>query len=120
MGPDLRIMGHRLVWEVLRGPIPRGLQINHKNGIKYDNRPENLEVVTQLENRRHAARTGLQVVNGENSHFAKLSNRETEELRQEYRNGSYLLREMAGKYGISISQVSRIVRGKSRIEAIHD
>lgn len=45
---------HRLVWEAFNGEIPKNLEINHKNGIKHDNRLENLELVTKSENIRHA------------------------------------------------------------------
>jgi len=37
--------------------------INHKNGVKTDNRPENLEWVTQSENQQHSYDTGLQSPN---------------------------------------------------------
>ena len=41
---------HRAVWEAFNGRIPPGLQVNHLNGDKHDNRLENLAVVTQSEN----------------------------------------------------------------------
>ncbi len=45
---------HRLVWEAFNGPIPDGLEINHRNGVKDDNRLENLEVVTASQNKLHS------------------------------------------------------------------
>ena len=50
------VIAHRLFWETFRSPIPAGMQINHKNGVRNDNRLENLEICTPSENHRHAFR----------------------------------------------------------------
>ena len=38
---------HRLLWEAFRGPIPSGLEINHRDGNRSNNRLDNLELVTR-------------------------------------------------------------------------
>lgn len=48
---------HRLVMLVFHGESH--LHVNHINGLRGDNRLENLEYVTHAENVRHAVRTGL-------------------------------------------------------------
>jgi len=51
---------HTLVCLAFLGPRPSARhECNHKNGIKSDNRIENLEWVTKHENIMHAVRTGL-------------------------------------------------------------
>jgi hypothetical protein len=50
---------HRLVSDAFLGIRPDGLQCNHKDGIKTNNRVENLEYVTPSENMLHSYRIGL-------------------------------------------------------------
>lgn len=73
---------HRLVADSFIENPQNKPQVNHINGVKNDNRLENLEWVTLSENRQHAYDVGLQ--NGENrrgkkSNFNKLT--ETEVLK---------------------------------------
>jgi hypothetical protein len=58
---------HRVIWEAVHGEIAQGMEINHKNGIKDDNRIENLELVTKSENMKHAYRIGLIDAKGDNN-----------------------------------------------------
>ncbi len=50
---------HRLVTDAFLGPLPAGMERNHRSGAKDDNRLTNLEFVTHPENVRHALRLGL-------------------------------------------------------------
>lgn len=41
---------HRLCWEIENGDIPEGMEIDHINGVRDDNRIDNLRLVTKKEN----------------------------------------------------------------------
>ena len=61
---------HRLVWETFNGSIPEGLQVNHINEIKSDNRLENLNLMTPKENMNWGTRNERRVkkiINGKKS-----------------------------------------------------
>ena len=58
------IYEHRLVWESVNGPIPDGMQIDHINRIRDDNRIENLRLVTCQQN--HFNRSGVKGFNWDN------------------------------------------------------
>lgn len=44
---------HRHIYEAFNGKIPDGMQINHKDGNKLNNKLSNLEIVTNKENTQH-------------------------------------------------------------------
>lgn len=55
------IYEHRLVWEQTHGkPVPKGWHIHHLNGIKHDNRPENLIAVAPKNHNRKSLIEALQ------------------------------------------------------------
>jgi len=53
-GKYRKIAVHRAIWEAFVAPIPQGMEINHKDLDRANNRIENLELVTHQENIIHA------------------------------------------------------------------
>ena len=58
---------HRLVAKAFLSDYSESLQVNHKNCIKNDNRVENLEMVTQSQNTKHAWENGRMKLTKRNS-----------------------------------------------------
>lgn len=84
---DQRTLVHRLMAEAFLGPLGekhQGFEVNHKNGVKDDNRLANLERVTHQQNCQHGYATGLNDRanhQGEKSGAAKLTNAQVLEMR---------------------------------------
>lgn len=101
---------HSLVCEAFICPRKNGMQTNHKNGIKTDNRLENLEWVTNKENAVHAVRHGLWPI-GEKSRNSKFMNGDILEIRKMLKDG-HTQWDIAHKFGVYQGTISYIKRRK--------
>ena len=45
-----RLLVHRVIWEMHNGKIPDGMQVDHINHVRDDNRIENLQILTSKQN----------------------------------------------------------------------
>ena len=103
---------HRLVCECFI-PNPNNYpMINHINGIKTDNRVENLEWCNNGMNQLHAYQTGLKkcLQIGEKSVKSKLKEKDILEIRRLHATGNYSLVEIGRMFNIYFSTVHKIAK----------
>lgn len=100
---------HRLVADAFLARDSNRDQINHKNGIKDDNRVGNLEWCTRSENTRHAYHTGLLHSNMEDAIAArrKISDNDIVGV-LDMRSKGFRLKDIARRYDMSISGIHYI------------
>ena len=99
---------HRLVLEIFVGPCPDGHEANHKDGIKANNKLENLEWITLSKNQAHAYFTGLRNNRGVMARNVKLGDKDVIEIRRLAESG---IRQniIAKMFKISSQNVNTIV-----------
>lgn len=91
------------------------LVVNHQDGNKHNDKLSNLEWTTTQGNNIHAIETGLNNITGENSHFAKLTKEQVEEICKELASseryyGQYS--KLAKKHDVAETTIADIAKGK--------
>jgi NUMOD4 motif/HNH endonuclease len=82
--------------------------VNHEDGHKHNNRADNLEWVTKLENNRHAIRMGLTQINGSDNPNARLSSKDILRIRKSKKP----LRRLARIFGVHFGHIWNIQKRK--------
>lgn len=106
---------HRLVAEHFLEGWDAGLEVNHKDGDRFNNAAVNLEMCTHRYNMQHAVLKGLKNDRGEKSSRAKLTNAQAEEIRKSYGQGGISQAALGRLYEVSRQTVSMIIRYKKYI-----
>ena len=104
---------HRLVAQTFI-PNPNNLpEVNHLDGVKTNNKVNNLEWSTKSNNEKHAFRTGLKIsCKGIKHPKSKLTEQQVLEIRNKYMPRKYSLTMLANEYNISFQLVSLIINRK--------
>jgi hypothetical protein len=88
-------------------------EINHKNGIPWDNNYVNLEYCSHKENIQHYHKNGFTHQYGETHTISKLKNYQVDEIRKKYIPRKYSQRKLSKEYNVSQSTIHDIVNNKS-------
>jgi predicted XRE-type DNA-binding protein len=129
MKPDTTNHGHLRVWLCKNGNKKRYLihrlvarafipnpenkpQINHIDADPSNNHVSNLQWSTQSENISHAYEIGNKNRQGENHQTNKLTKNDVLDIRNAYKLGCFLQREIAEAYGVGQDLISKIVNRK--------
>lgn len=106
---------HRLIAKAFIPNPHNKPEINHINGIKTDNRIDNLEWVTTKENVIHAETIGLRNknrANGEKNGASKLTEKQVIDIREKFKTNKYTKLSLAKEYNVGQTLIGYIISRK--------
>lgn len=111
-GKNQRLV-HILVARTFIENIDNLPEVNHKKGIKTDNRVHQLEWNTTSDNQKHSYEIGLKDKKGEKHHLRKLTNDAVLEIRRLYNGKIMKPADIARKYSVSPQAINSVAKGLS-------
>jgi len=87
--------------------------VNHKKGIKTDNRASELEWATQSEQLFHSYEFKLRSANGEKNGRAKLTETQVVQIRNLFKTGQYTKTKLSKEFMVGLTTIRMIINKKN-------
>lgn len=113
---DKKKKAHRVVYEMIVGPIPPGMKLLHKCDNPPCCNPNHLFLGTQADNIRDCESKGRSIhkaINGSRNGMAKLNEEDIVTIRRLYADGAFSQYHIASNFGVSQTIIHRVVTNKA-------
>lgn len=96
IGGRRRVLSHVHAWELVNGPKPADMELDHRCRNRWCRNPKHLELVTHR-------------VNSQRAENRKLSQSTAEQIRSEYVPRVVTQRQLADRYGVSRRTIEQVL-----------